>query len=164
MLFFLQCCEKEYEKHHLNCCLLLVASSLNLLLKYFITESKKRSTIHYQLNLTRLFLGEKSFHFEDIPFPEALPPPKRSLSTLFSNPIHFTLELGTASTSLILGKQSQISQEEIGGEMLMCYDAITTNSNILEDSENNYSQSYQRLRYSVIQKSRKERTKVYHYC
>lgn len=35
----------------------------------------------------------------------------------------------------------QISQEEIGGEMLMSYDAITTNSNILEDSEYNYIQS-----------------------
>lgn len=46
----------------------------------------------------------------------------------------------------------QISQEE----MLMSYDAITTNSNILEDSEYNYIQSYQRLKYSVTQKSRKE--------
>lgn len=39
----------------------------------------------------------------------------------------------------------QISQEEIGEEMLMSYDAITTNSDILEYSEYNYIQTYQRL-------------------
>lgn len=31
----------------------------------------------------------------------------------------------------------QISQEEIGREMLMSYVAITTNSNVLEESESN---------------------------
>jgi len=41
-----------------------------------------------------------------------------------------------------------ISEEETGEEILMSYDAITTNSNILEDSEYDYTPSYQRLKCS----------------